>query len=84
MASLDLKDILVKGILNLIDQDRVAASDKNKSTIQKLAHILLALTLYQGEFEEKLFQRTSQFYTSQLSEESNPIYSNLSQYLIKV
>lgn len=59
MASLDLKDTLVKGLLNLIDQDRVAPSDKNKSTIQRLAHILLALKLYQGDFEEKLFERTS-------------------------
>jgi len=58
MASLDLKDILIKGVLNLIDQDRVSSSDKNKSTIQKLAHILLALQLYQGDFEHKLFQRT--------------------------
>ena len=33
MSSLDLKDMLIKGILNLIDQDRNASSDKNKSMI---------------------------------------------------
>ena len=33
MASLDLKDMLVKGILNLIDQDRVASSDKNSVSL---------------------------------------------------
>lgn len=62
----------------------MASSDKNKSIIQKLTHILLALQLYQGEFEQELLDRTRKFYSAYLSEESNPINSNLSQYLINV
>ena len=83
IGKIDLKDKLVDGILNLIENDRNSQNENNRQTIAKLIHILLALQLYKGEFEEKFLQRTQEYYTKMLDEQ-NFNQQNLSSYLISV
>jgi hypothetical protein len=62
IGTIDMKSKLIEGILDLIDEDRKNQSEQNRQVIAKLIHILLALQLYKGEFEEKLIFKTEAFY----------------------
>mmetsp|Transcript_6153 Transcript_6153/g.9895 ORF Transcript_6153/g.9895 Transcript_6153/m.9895 type:complete len:188 (-) Transcript_6153:1529-2092(-) len=53
---------MIKGILRLIEEDRLDSNERHKGIIAKLIHILLALDLYKSKFETQFLQSSKAFY----------------------
>ena len=62
LGEIDLKDKLINGVLALIKQERLNSTISNQQIITKLIHILLALSLYKGEFEQRFIEESKRFY----------------------
>ena len=77
---MDLKYKLIEGILYMVKQERENSTQSNRDIISKLVHILLALQLYKGEFEERLIEQTKEFY----QKKQLTLEENLATYMIMV
>jgi len=55
LSKMNLKDKITNGVLDLIRKERKNHSQENQEIIKRLTHIMLALDLYKGEFEERFY-----------------------------
>jgi hypothetical protein len=62
LGKMDLKDQIVSGVLHLIENERDNPTLTNREIIAKLIHILLALKLYKGEFQEQFLAESKKYY----------------------
>eukprot|EP00347_Sterkiella_histriomuscorum_P013206 403365600 len=78
----DLKQKLIKGVLNLIQVDRQDEKRTNRYLIANLIHVMLALNFYKGSFEDQFLKQTEEFFTKDSNDKIQSL--NLSSYLIYV
>lgn len=62
ISQIDFKDKLIRGILDLILMERQNHKQATREMIKRLVPILLALNIYQSEFEPQFIESTKQFY----------------------
>ena len=80
LGKMNLKDQIIAGVLHLIHKERDNTTQTTREIITKLIHILLALKLYKGEFEERFLEESRKYYVDKQICETD----NLAIYLLNV
>ena len=57
-----LRQRLIEGVIDLIQQDRTDEKIENRELIAKLIHVMLALDFYRELFEPRFLEVTSDFF----------------------
>mmetsp|Transcript_43213 Transcript_43213/g.41560 ORF Transcript_43213/g.41560 Transcript_43213/m.41560 type:complete len:129 (+) Transcript_43213:425-811(+) len=73
------KDLMCKGVLQMIYMDRMDEKRKHRQLIAQIIHLILAIDLYQHSFEKMYLSDTQKFFTQDAQQKFNS--HNLSSYL---
>jgi hypothetical protein len=57
-----LRQRLIEGVIDLIQQDRTDEKIENRELIAKLIHVMLALDFYRELFEPRFLEVTANFF----------------------